>query len=1098
MLHAQNDLLEQRLDEVVTAYLEAVEAGRVPDRQEWLARHADLAEGLAAFFADTDRVRCWTDPLCQAVRDVRPAQAAGLRFGNYELLREIGRGGNGVVYEARQISLNRFVALKMVRLDQLGDEKERRRLRNEAATVALLDHPYVVPVYEVGERDGQMYFSMKLLSGGSLAGQLDRFRTQPRLAAEVVAQVARAVHHAHQRGVLHRDLKPSNILLDAEGQPHVADFGQAKRVQSEPEASVTAHLTQSGAIVGTPSYMAPEQTVSDRRAVTTAADVYGLGGTLHALLTGDPPFQGRDIIDTILQVRERAPAPLDRRNPRVDRDLTTICLKCLEKDPQRRYSSAEAVAADLERWLAGEPILARPVGNTERLWRWCRRNPLVAVLLGAVAALLAATVIATTWAATAAGARERVARARAEEALDREQELLVQQLQLVRRGPHVNGWSEQAWKLAAAAADIRRDGLLRKEAAAALAGIDARGVEPLGQVEASSIAIDSTGKRLLLGGTSVWAGTPVYEAAKLWDGTTGQVISSKHRGPGPVAFLGDGTAVQVAIGQGSLVLWDVKNQKPAGECKLDPSPANPPLSFMANDLRYPVLALSPEGPLVAAAIHRQKHDTVAVWQAALRKQLFEVPLPSVSALAFSPRGDLLAAGDKQGRIVLYSVPQGERVASLKGNRMTVHGLAFDHAAGHAPQLSGGASLTGRLATADAGSTVTLWDLSSQNSIAHCHGSGNDVFALAFSPDGMILATGGRGPTRLWDAAGGRLLLQLGSGDHITGLAFSSDGKRLAVSSRNHPFHRGSVLLWDLQFGQGIETLYGLTRRVSKVCFSPDGRRLAALAHNWDVAIWDIDKGHLLRKLEAPRGVSADNAGLAFSHDGRHLGFSARDAARLWDIGTGQVLGSWQLRPGLNDVLAFTPRGKLLSGRVEVRPNSQDQDWRLRELVRPDIARTIAERKPFNGWTSEAMASPDGICFVIKVLQDGRTTAIAFDGQTGAERWSMPLETKLGSYLAQDPEGRLLSIFPHERPGQGILVDMASGKRLGPLTSGPPSLGPRAELLLLGAGGGDRGFSLLRRGEDAPLVVLGSDTSPPPLRSSAATVAGSPGATTTAP
>ena len=375
---AQNDTLEQRLDDAVTSYLEAVEAGSDLDREKWLTRYPDLAEGLAAFFADTDRVRCWTEPLCQAVQDVQPGKTIPTCFGDYELHREIGRGGKGVVYEARQISLNRVVAIKMVRIDHLGEETEKQRLRNEAETVALLDHPQVVPVYDVGELHGQLYFSMKLLSSGSLAGQLDRYTAQPRLAAQVVAQVARAVHHAHQRGVLHRDLKPSNILLDALGQAHVADFGLARRIAgpgSQPEKS---NLTHSVAILGTPSYMAPEQTRGDWRDVTTAADVYGLGGTLYALLTGSPPFVGEDVLATMLQVRERDPVPPRDRNPLVASDLETICLKCLEKEPARRYSSAEALANDLERWLIGKPIVARPVRAWERTWKWAQRKPAAA------------------------------------------------------------------------------------------------------------------------------------------------------------------------------------------------------------------------------------------------------------------------------------------------------------------------------------------------------------------------------------------------------------------------------------------------------------------------------------------------------------------------------------------------------------------------------------------------------------------------------------------------------------------------------------------------------------------------------------------------
>jgi tetratricopeptide (TPR) repeat protein/tRNA A-37 threonylcarbamoyl transferase component Bud32 len=389
---ARDGTLEQRLDDVVTSYLEAVEAGSDLDREKWLDRFPDLAEGLSAFFADTDRVRWWTDPLCQAVREVRPWKKGATRFGDYELHREIGRGGKGVVYEARQVSLNRVVALKMVRIDQLGDETERQRLRNEAETAALLDHPRVVPVHDVGERDGQLYFSMKLLEGGSLDGQLDRFAARPRSAAQVVAQVARAVHHAHQRGVLHRDLKPSNILLDAEGQPHVADFGLARRLANPGSQPGESELTQSGAILGTPSYMAPEQTVGDRRAVTTAADVYGLGGILYALLTGGAPFVGGDVLETMLHVRERTPESPARRNPRVEGDLATICLKCLEKDPVRRYSSAEALAEDLERWLAGKPIVARPMRLWERAWKWARRHPSSAGLL-VVSAVSLVTVV---------------------------------------------------------------------------------------------------------------------------------------------------------------------------------------------------------------------------------------------------------------------------------------------------------------------------------------------------------------------------------------------------------------------------------------------------------------------------------------------------------------------------------------------------------------------------------------------------------------------------------------------------------------------------------------------------------------------------------
>ncbi len=297
------------------------------------------------------------------------------RFGDYELLEELGHGGMGVVFKARQRAPERLVALKMIRAGELATEGDVRRFRHEADEAARLDHPHIVPVYEVGEHDGRHFFTMKLVEGGSLGRHLDRYQGDPKAAARLVATVARAVHHAHQRQLLHRDLKPGNVLLDAAGQPHVADFGLAKRLGGGGEASQSA-----GA--GTPEYMAPEQARGEAR-LTTAADVYGLGGILYALLAGRPPFRGATAWETIEQVLSAEPPPPSRHRPGCPRDLETICRKCLEKEPARRYGSAEALAEDLERWLAGEPIRARPVGRLERGRLWCKRNPGLAVSLAA-------------------------------------------------------------------------------------------------------------------------------------------------------------------------------------------------------------------------------------------------------------------------------------------------------------------------------------------------------------------------------------------------------------------------------------------------------------------------------------------------------------------------------------------------------------------------------------------------------------------------------------------------------------------------------------------------------------------------------------------
>ena len=302
-------------------------------------------------------------------------------FGDYEILGELGRGGMGVVYRARQVSLNRPVALKMVKTGLLASDDELRRFQNEAETVALLDHPGVVPIYEVGAHDGQRYISMRLVEGGSLVSLLGRYRGDPWAVARLTAEAAEAVAHAHARGILHRDLKPANILVDAEGRPHVTDFGLAKRVEAD------AELTASGAILGTPAYMSPEQATGRRGAITTATDVYGLGSVLYALLTGRAPFGGDSVAETLDAVRNALPEPPRRLVAAVPRDLETICLKCLEKDPRRRYPTAQALADDLRRWIDSRPIAARRVGPAERAWLWCRRRPAIASLVAA--ALLA-------------------------------------------------------------------------------------------------------------------------------------------------------------------------------------------------------------------------------------------------------------------------------------------------------------------------------------------------------------------------------------------------------------------------------------------------------------------------------------------------------------------------------------------------------------------------------------------------------------------------------------------------------------------------------------------------------------------------------------
>jgi TolB-like protein/Tfp pilus assembly protein PilF/predicted Ser/Thr protein kinase len=305
-------------------------------------------------------------------------------FGDYELLEEIGRGGQGVVYRARQKSLNRTVALKVIGLGQWATQAHLKRFRREAESAANLDHPCIVPIYDVGEREGSCYFSMKFIDGGQLDEVAKRTPILSRNAAELIAKLARTVHYAHEHGILHRDIKPGNILVDAKGEPHLTDFGLARLLETK---STVTHAMD---VLGTPSYMAPEQASGHNEQLTSATDVYGLGAVLYQLLTYHPPFAGGTTYETVRLVLETEPRQPRLWNPKIDRELSTICLKCLEKDPKRRYSSALALAEDLEHWLKQEPIQARRTGVVTRGKKWLQRNPTVAAVMALSLALAAA------------------------------------------------------------------------------------------------------------------------------------------------------------------------------------------------------------------------------------------------------------------------------------------------------------------------------------------------------------------------------------------------------------------------------------------------------------------------------------------------------------------------------------------------------------------------------------------------------------------------------------------------------------------------------------------------------------------------------------
>jgi tRNA A-37 threonylcarbamoyl transferase component Bud32 len=370
-----NSTRDERINQIVAEYLRSIERGEVPDRSGLLARHADIAEELSAFFADHDRFQRAAAPLAGALTlppSDSPAPSRGPKvayFGDYELLEEIARGGMGVVYKARQMSLNRPVALKMILAGEWATPGARQRFRAEAEAAANLQHPNIVAIHEVGEHQGQQYFSMDFVVGKNLAELVRGNPLSAERAASYVKTIAEAVHFAHQRGTLHRDLKPQNVLIDADDRPRITDFGLAKRVETD------SGLTRTGDVLGTPSYMPPEQASSRPDEVGPHSDVYSLGAILYELLTGHPPFRGATALDTLCQVIQSPPASLRKLNPDVPQDLETICLKCLEKNPARRYPSARALADELGRFLKHEPIQALPVSAVRKAESWLRHHP---------------------------------------------------------------------------------------------------------------------------------------------------------------------------------------------------------------------------------------------------------------------------------------------------------------------------------------------------------------------------------------------------------------------------------------------------------------------------------------------------------------------------------------------------------------------------------------------------------------------------------------------------------------------------------------------------------------------------------------------------
>jgi len=755
-------------------------------------------------------------------------------FGDYQILGQIGQGGMGVVYRARQVSLNRLVALKMIRTGEFANEEEVARFRTETEAAANLDHPNIATVYEVGEHEGRRYYSMKLVDGGSLAelGPSSQVRGPKPIewAVRLVATVARAVHYAHQRGILHRDLKPGNILIDSEGQPQVTDFGLAKRVASDSSTTMT------GAIIGTASYMAPEQ-ASGAKALTTAVDIYSVGAILYELLTEQPPFCGATVLDTLMLVREREPTAPATLNPLVDRDLETICLKCLEKESQRRYDSAEALAEELDRWLRHEPIRARPVPLWVRVWMWSRRRPAIAGL-GAVVllvGLLGLAGILWQWSA----ARQRLWESLRDQGRSE-------------RTSSVVGRRQRALSAISVAARMHPSIDLRNEAIAALALLDlGTAITTVPPAHAfgdkfSSFAFDSDLERYAVSFT---------DGKIIVSRTADQKQLAERKGPsckwvGPI-FSPDGHVLAGAFSTGDLLIWDLPGDYTSA----------PRITVRYNfkDGNYVPATFSPDNRQLAAS---GTNNTIQFFETETGQEL---PALSVGTyptnLSFSPDGEAIAfmAGYT---VEIWDLRRRKRTRSLPHAR-PVAGIAWHPDGRH---LSSGCD----------NFDLFEWDTHTGDKLV-LPGHVGRCWPL-FSPRGdLMVSSSWDGTSRFWDATEGHLLFVSEDG---VATRFSRDGRRVACALEA----QGSEIR-EVVGGEVCRTFTVPEMTYpSGLDFSPDGRWLAAgSVPGW--RIWNVATG---KEIPFERDDPDDHQNWPqFSPDGRFVLTSGGRGFRTWPVERGE-------------------------------------------------------------------------------------------------------------------------------------------------------------------------------------------------------------------
>jgi WD40 repeat protein len=954
-----------------------------------------------------------------------PAATAGFpSVPGYEIVRELGAGGMGIVYLARQVGLKRRVALKMVLAGAHADAEQLERFHFEAEAAARLHHPNIVEIYEIGAREGCPYFSLEYVDGGTLAQRLTGQPHPARRAAELIHTLARAVHDAHQHGIIHRDLKPANVMLTADGVPKITDFGLAKQLDAD------ARQTQTGTILGSPCYMAPEQALGKVREVGPATDVYALGAILYELLTGVPPFRADTALDTLQQLLVDEPVRPGRRRPGIPRDLETICLKCLEKAPHRRYATADALVDDLNRFLNYESIKARPLGVPARLWRWCRRKSSLAAALGlAAAAVLVAVGIAVRFAVYQYHAAARLADLLAEvQAGQRQNERLAANLAyehgqaLCEQGDVGQGllWLVRGLGTAGQADAVRLQDALRANLAGWRSRLHTLAVRWEHAAPLHAVAVSPDGRTVLTGGED--------GLARTWEAATGRPVGPTFRHPvrvGAVAFSPDGRAVLLGCDDRTARLWDARTGRPLA----------PPLRHA---LGVDAVAFSPDGRTVATGC---ADGAARLWDARTGQALGR-PMRHdnrVVAVAFSPdhRVVLTASWDRTAR--LWDARTGQPLGPPLAHDEWVVAVAF--------------SPDGRIAvTGCYDRTARLWDVATRRPIGkplphlHC------VSSVAFSPDGRTLLSGCLDATaRLWDAHTGQPIGSLLRHPHIvSAVAFGRDGRSVVTVGFDK-----TVRVWRIARADArVLSHAGFIRQAT---FSPDGGTILSASMDRTARLWDARTGR-------PRGAAMIHQGaieaVAFSPDGRAVVTGSFDkTARLWDARTGQPLGPALGHDDGIDAVAFSPDGRTVA------TGSNDHTARLWDAA---TSRPLGAPLRHGEQVKAVAFSPDGRA-VATASYD--RTARLWDARTGSPLGPPLRHRDWVTSVAFSPDGRAVLTASADMTAQ--LWDAATGRPLGaPLRhQGPVSVavfGTDGRTVI--TGGWDRTARLWDAATAAPMHV----------------------------